>query len=103
MDYTTSVFPVTTVDPELDVPQPPHKFHNHEDEAIFNLCALAAFLTLGYSDLCIYGIVADSTDLFKGCPVGLQLIGRTLEEEAVIRMTYIVDETLKRWKGRSAP
>jgi Asp-tRNA(Asn)/Glu-tRNA(Gln) amidotransferase A subunit family amidase len=39
---------------------------------------------------------ADKTDLFSGCPVGLQLIGKTLEEEAVLRMTYIVDEALKK-------
>jgi len=75
MDYATSVFPVTHVDPLLDVPLKPHTFYNHEDEAIFNLY---------------------KTDLFSGCPVGLQLIGRTLEEEAVLRMTYIVDEALKK-------
>lgn len=28
-------------------------------------------------------------------PVGLQLVGRTLEEEAVIAMTEIVDAALK--------
>jgi amidase len=38
MDYTTSVFPVTHVDPQLDVPLEPHSFYNHEDEAIFKLC-----------------------------------------------------------------
>ena len=38
MDYTTSVFPVTHVDPQLDVPLEPHSFYNHEDEAIFELC-----------------------------------------------------------------
>ena len=41
--------------------------------------------------------VLDNTDIFSGCPVGLQLIGRTLEEEAVLRMTYIVDEALKKY------
>lgn len=39
MDYTTSVFPVTYVDRELDIPQEPHDFYNHEDEAIYKLCA----------------------------------------------------------------
>jgi len=38
MDYATSVFPVTHVDPHLDVPLEPHNFYNHEDEAIFKLC-----------------------------------------------------------------
>lgn len=42
---------------------------------------------------------ADKTDIFEGCPVGLQLIGRTLEEEAVLRMTVIVDEAIKKWKA----
>ncbi|KAF8196067.1 general amidase, partial [Pholiota molesta] len=78
MDYTTSVFPVTHVDPLVDLPQEPHQFYNHEDEAIYKLY---------------------KTDLFAGCPVGLQLVGRTLEEEAVLRMTYIVDEALKQWKS----
>jgi amidase len=37
--------------------------------------------------------------VFTGCPVGLQLIGKTLEDEAVLRMTYVVDDALKKWKS----
>lgn len=37
----------------------------------------------------------DSTEMFSGCPVGLQLIGRSQEEEAVIAMTEIVDDALR--------
>ncbi|EGO29913.1 hypothetical protein SERLADRAFT_365906 [Serpula lacrymans var. lacrymans S7.9] len=80
MDYACSGFPVTFVDPKLDVPLPPHEFHNHEDEAFYKLY---------------------HPDLFPGVPVGLQLIGRTLEEEAVIRMTEIVDSALRKWKGEN--
>lgn len=93
MDYATSVFPVTHVDPQLDVPLEPHSFYNHEDESIFRLC-IAFLLTFIQPNVMIY--FADQTDLFSGCPVGLQLIGKTLEEEAVLRMTYIVDEALKK-------
>lgn len=39
--------------------------------------------------------ILDSTDVFAGCPVGLQLIGGPQEEEAVIAMTEIVDAALK--------
>ncbi|CCM03702.1 uncharacterized protein FIBRA_05848 [Fibroporia radiculosa] len=74
LDYTSSVFPVTFADAELDKAQPPHQFRNHEDEAIYKLY---------------------DAQLFHGLPVGLQLIGRTLEEEAVIAMTDIVDRALK--------
>ncbi|KJA17602.1 hypothetical protein HYPSUDRAFT_46228 [Hypholoma sublateritium FD-334 SS-4] len=82
LDYTASVFPVTHVDPARDVPHEPHAFYNHEDEAVYRLY---------------------NTDLFAGCPVGLQLIGRTLEEEAVLRMTYVVDEALKRYASEGGP
>jgi len=78
LDYTVSVFPVTHVDPKLDLPHEPHPFYNHEDEAIYKLY---------------------QTDLFDGCPVGLQLIGRTLEEEAILRLTYVVDDAVKKWKA----
>ncbi|KAJ7784426.1 general amidase [Mycena metata] len=73
LDYACSLFPVTFVDPEVDDPHPPHRFYNHEDEHIYKLY---------------------NSELFPGCPVGLQLIGGTQEEEAVIGMTEIVAEAL---------
>ncbi|EIW75737.1 general amidase [Coniophora puteana RWD-64-598 SS2] len=80
MDYACSGFPVTVVDPEQDMPHDPHDFHNHEDAAFYKLY---------------------HHELFAGLPVGLQLIGRTLEEEAVIGMTEIVDGIVKDYKKRN--
>jgi amidase len=40
----------------------------------------------------------DDAALFHGLPVGLQLIGRTQEEEGVIAMTEVVDQALKAYK-----
>ncbi|KZT68822.1 amidase [Daedalea quercina L-15889] len=74
LDYTTCAFPVTYADAELDKAEPPHRFYNHEDEAVYKLY---------------------DPQLFHGLPVGLQLIGRTLEEEGVIAMTEVVDKALK--------
>jgi amidase len=34
--------------------------------------------------------------VFPGVPVGLQLLGRTLEEEAVIGMVELVDAAIKK-------
>ena len=45
-------------------------------------------LTLRYS-------ITDDAETFKNAPVALQLVGGTLEEEAVIAMTEIVDAALK--------
>ena len=39
--------------------------------------------------------LSDDPELFHGLPIGLQLVGRTLEEEAVIAMAEIVDRALK--------
>jgi amidase len=43
MDYACTVFPVTFVSPELDVPQPLQEFHSRQDEAIYKLCTLFYF------------------------------------------------------------
>ena len=43
----------------------------------------------------------DDAELFHGLPVGLQLIGRTQEEEAVIAMTEVVDKALQAY-GQAA-
>ncbi|KZT24712.1 general amidase [Neolentinus lepideus HHB14362 ss-1] len=78
MDYATSVLPVTFVDEELDRPAQPHEFYNHHDKANYELY---------------------DPKLFHGAPVGVQLIGRTQEEEAVIAMTEILDNALKACKA----
>lgn len=41
----------------------------------------------------------DDPEIFKGAPVAFQLVGRTLEEEAVIAMTEVVDLAIKGYNG----
>lgn len=45
--------------------------------------------------LLIHRTHSDNPESFAGAPVGLQLVGRTQEDEAVIAMTEIVDKALK--------
>jgi amidase len=73
LDYPAAVFPVTTVDSILDAKAPPHDFYNDFDKDVYEMY---------------------DPEKFKNAPVCLQLVGRTLEEEAVIRMTEIVDAAL---------
>ncbi|KDQ53028.1 hypothetical protein JAAARDRAFT_39744 [Jaapia argillacea MUCL 33604] len=80
MDYATTVFPVTFVDSRLDQPDPPHEFHNDHDKAVYHLY---------------------DPEVFHGLPVGLQVIGRTLEEEGVIAMTEIVHSALQTLRKES--
>ncbi|KAI0051681.1 general amidase [Auriscalpium vulgare] len=75
LDYPACVFPVTAVDPQLDMPSPAHAFLSEDDKLMYELY--------------------DDPSTFKNAPVALQLVGRGLEEEAVVAMTEIVDAALK--------
>ncbi|CAL1717065.1 unnamed protein product [Somion occarium] len=81
LDYVACVFPVTKVDPSTDVKKPAHAFLSDRDKANYEMY---------------------DPKVFANAPVGLQLVGRTQEEEAVIAMTEIVDAALKANKARLA-
>jgi len=75
LDYTSCIFPVSKVDPAVDVKKPAHQFLSDFDKTVYELY---------------------DPETFKNAPVSLQLTGRTLEEEAVIAMTEIVDAAIKK-------
>ena len=91
MDYAAAVFPVTTVDPIIDAKIPSHDFLSEADKWLYDICAL---FSLSYARTLIDG-AGDDPEIFEGAPVAFQLVGRTLEEEAVIRMTEVVDLAIK--------
>ncbi|KIK70773.1 hypothetical protein GYMLUDRAFT_32823 [Collybiopsis luxurians FD-317 M1] len=74
LDYSALVIPVSKVDPKLDPIKAPHVFHNEQDKTVYELY---------------------KPEDFANAPISVQLIGRTLEEEAVIAMGEIVDAALK--------
>ncbi|KAL0951472.1 hypothetical protein HGRIS_008160 [Hohenbuehelia grisea] len=74
LDYTALVVPVTKVDPSIDVKKPPHEFLNPKDKETYELY---------------------DPNVFANAPVSIQVVGRTLEEEAVIGISEIVDAALK--------
>ncbi|KAF9241345.1 general amidase [Melanogaster broomeanus] len=78
LDYPASVFPVTTVDPALDLKKARESFVDDFDQRNHE---------------------SYDPEVFKNAPVCLQLVGRTLEEEGVIAMTEIVDAALKAVKA----
>ncbi|KAF7339266.1 Amidase domain-containing protein [Mycena sanguinolenta] len=74
LDYPSLVIPVSKVDQALDVKQPRVEFYTPEDRKIYELYDPA---------------------MCENAPIGIQVIGRTMEEEAVLAMSAIVDEALK--------
>jgi amidase len=41
LDYPGYVFPVTTVDPVLDIAKPAHEFLSDVDKTVYELCKIA--------------------------------------------------------------
>ncbi|KAI0033140.1 general amidase [Vararia minispora EC-137] len=74
LNYPSLIFPVTKVDPAVDVKRSAHKFFNEDDEAWYNLY---------------------EPETWRGAPVALQLVGQPYDDEAIVGMAEIVDAALK--------
>jgi amidase len=97
LDYTALVLPTgLSVDPVLDAKKPAHTFYNSLDKANYNFCMEFSFIVFHLA--LISSICVDDPQSFKDAPICIQIIGRTLEEEAVIAMGEIVDSALKKPK-----
>ncbi|KAG9076582.1 hypothetical protein FRC06_009428 [Ceratobasidium sp. 370] len=78
VDYTVGLLPVTVVDPELDKSVPPHDFYSDEDRDTYHMY---------------------KPEVYKDAPIGLQVVGQRLEEEAVLAMMEEVEAALERYKS----
>jgi len=74
LDYTALTIPVAKVSQTLDAKTPAHQFLNDMDRMNFELY---------------------DPSVFVNAPISVQVVGRTLEEEAVIAMSEIVDVAVK--------
>ncbi|WWC59814.1 uncharacterized protein I303_102376 [Kwoniella dejecticola CBS 10117] len=77
-DYTSSILPVTAVDPKVDAKPARTDFYGEKDQQIYEQY---------------------DPEFMKGAPCSLQIIGKKYEEEAVIRMTEIADAALKKYRA----
>ncbi|KAL8280129.1 hypothetical protein RQP46_007459 [Phenoliferia psychrophenolica] len=77
-DYPTSVFPVTAVNPSIDVKVAAHEFRSDFDKIVYDLY---------------------EPEVYRDAPISLQCIGRKGEDEAIVRMTEIIDAALKAVKA----
>ena len=97
LDYTALVLPTgLSVDPVLDAKEPAHIFYNDLDKKNYDFCMENLFIfpstSLSYSHNPMY---VDDPETFKDAPICIQVVGKTLEEEAVIAIGEIVDSALK--------
>ena len=66
---------------------------------IYVSCSRSLYHFLSFFCLtCFSGSPTDDPEVSKGCPVGLQVVGQSQEEEAIIAIAEIVDRALKAQK-----
>jgi len=84
----------------IDAKKPAHAFYNDLDKTNYDLCTeiLPSSSSHLYSPPPIY---VDDPETFKDAPICIQVIGKILEEEAVVAMGDIVDSALKIWVALS--
>ncbi|TQV98995.1 acetamidase [Cordyceps javanica] len=75
LDYPGVVFPVTSVDASKDTKDLNYKPINEQDQFIYDLY---------------------DPELFAGAPVGLQIVGRRLQEEKVLAALELVEQAMGR-------
>ncbi|THV07615.1 general amidase [Dendrothele bispora CBS 962.96] len=80
LDYAALVIPVSKVNQAIDVPRPRNEFYSDADRLLWQ---------------------SYNPETYNNAPIAIQVVGRTLEEEAVIAMSEIVDNALKSSKGDS--
>ncbi|TFK57269.1 general amidase [Heliocybe sulcata] len=74
LDYPALVLPVTEVDPSVDIVKTQERLFGPQDESLYKMY---------------------DPEIFKGAPVGVQLVTQSQEEEALLAMGQIVDDSLK--------
>ena len=75
LDYPAAVFPVTTVDQELDVKEVDYIPKNEQDRFVYDMY---------------------SPEKYIGAPVGLQIVGRRFHEEKVLAALAEIEHALGR-------
>lgn len=85
LDYPAVVFPVTQVQPEIDVKETNYQPRNSKDEFNYNLCKI--FFFSNFSSQATTQLTQDrwidEPEMYRDAPVSLQLIGRPYEDEKV--------------------
>ena len=78
------MFPVTKVDPTIDIKEEGYKGKNTDDIFIYETCTSDDILLL----------MLDDPEYFKGTPINLQVVGKPWEDEKVLAAMQIIEDAL---------
>lgn len=89
LDYTSLVIPTTNADKTVDTAQPTSEFLSETDRQVHSECKYFSSV----QNLLIL-IDVDDAEVYDGAPVGIQLIGRRLEEERILTLAEYISQAL---------
>ena len=92
LDYTSCVFPVTTADKNVDVMDKDFRPLSDEDKEVAAGCE-----NMDRPRALSSGLIenTDDPEIFDGAHVGVQLIGRRLQEEKVLALAEYLGDKVK--------
>ena len=83
LDYPALVFPVSRVDPKIDVADKDYKPANDKDEYNYKLCTCTMTSCPIEPRSMLTDYFLDDPEKYAGAPISLQLVGRRYEDEKV--------------------
>ncbi len=95
-EYTSISIPVTSASSEIDFRDESHIPRNEIDRQVWEQCELLVCRCI-HSRL--NGLPPDDPEMCNGARVGMQLVGKRLEEEKVIEMAKVVVAALNAARG----
>jgi hypothetical protein len=78
------VFPVSKVDPTIDIKEEGYKGKNPDDIFIHETCTS--------DDISL--LMLDDPEYFTGAPINLQVVGKPWEDEKVLAAMQIIEDAL---------
>ncbi len=97
LDCPACIVPVSKVDPTLDAKRARDSFFTDRDRQNWNSCEPC---TPWLSRLWLTNAITDDPDIFHNAPISIQIVGRTLDDEALIGMSEIVDNAVKAYQSK---
>lgn len=112
LDYSATVFPVTTCDRDIDKMNESYTSFNEMDQRVWNTCKFPCAIRLRmpklpnhvhslYVQFTVLSLEADlrapipdDPDVYHGTPVAVQLTCRRFEEEKVVALTEMISQAL---------
>jgi amidase len=94
LDYTATVFPVTTANKDIDKIDDSYEPRSETDRKIWETCKFGIDCIILLMPAVRLILAIDDPEIYDGAYVGVQLVGRRLQEEKMLAITNVLSNAL---------